>query len=174
MLKPIRSILFATDLTVNCQQALEYTVAVATSFSATIYMLHVIERLPDNARARVKELLGKHKWDELVNSHQKAAHKSLLGKQSTSSKLRQSLHEYCQQVRLDDNSCDFHSSEIIISDGDIIEDILQSAKKNECDLIVLGGCRNIFGKRTIGNITKGVLKNSSIPVTIAPSLNDQD
>ncbi len=174
MLKPIRSILFATDLTPNCQQALEYTIAIATRFRATIYMLHVIEKLPDNARDRVKELLGKHKWDDLVTSHQEAAHKSLLGKQSTTVEVRQALMDFCQAEGIDDDSCDFQSTEIIITDGDLVDDILRNAQKNECDLIVLGGYKNIFGKTTVGNITKGVLKNSSVPVTIAPGLGEKE
>lgn len=174
MLKPIRSILFATDLTQNCQQALEYTIAVATKFRATIYMLHVIERLPDNARDRLKELLGRHKWDDLVTSHQEAAHKSLLGKQSTSVQVRQALVEFCQTEGIEDNVCDFQSTEIIITDGDIVDDILQNAEKNECDLIVLGSYRNIFGKTIVGSTTKKVLKNSKVPVTIAPGLGNKE
>jgi len=68
MLKPIRSILFATDLTSNCQSALEFTVSVATRFYATIYMLHVIEKLPDHMSERLKGLLGKHQWEEMVGN----------------------------------------------------------------------------------------------------------
>lgn len=170
MLKPIRSILFATDLTQNCQQALEYTIATATRFRATIYMLHVIEKLPDNARERVRDLLGHHKWEDLVSSQQEAAHKSLLGKQSTSVEVREALVEFCQTEGIDDNACDFQSTEIIITDGDVVDDILFTAEKNECDLIVLGAYRNIFGKSNIGNTAKKVLKNSNVPVTLAPGL----
>jgi len=174
MSKPIRSILFATDLTPNCQQALEYTIAIATRFAATIYMLHVIERLPDNERDRLKNLLGKHQWDELVNSRQETGHKSLLGKQSTGAEVRQALRDFCKLEGIQDSSCDFHSSEIIVTDGDIIGDILQNAEKNECDLIVLGGYRNIFGRTHIGSTIKEVLENSSVPVTIVPATKNKE
>lgn len=170
MLKPIRSILFATDLTQNCQPALDFTIAIATRFQATIYLLHVIEKLPDNVSGRLKGLLGTHQWDSLVGSHQESAHRSLLGKQSTSSGIRESLRNFCLQEGLEDNSCDFQSSEIIITDGDLIEDILSSAEKNECDMIVLGGHRNIFAKSSIGSTAKGVLKMSKIAVTVVPSV----
>ncbi len=170
MLKPIRSILFATDLTPNCQQALDFTIAIATRFQATIYMLHVIEKLPEHLGGRLKGLLGTHQWESMVGNQRESAHKSLLGKQSTSSGIRESLRNFCKQEGLEDTSCDFTSSEIIITDGILIEDILNSAETNECDLIVLGGHKNVFAKTSLGSTAKGVLKKSKIPVTVVPSV----
>ena len=105
----------------------------------------------------------------MVGSHKESAHQSLLGKQSTSSGIRESLRNFCQQEGLEENSCDFKSSEIIITDGEVIEDILSSAEKNECDLIVLGGHRNVFSKSSLGSTAKGVLKKSIVAVTVVPS-----
>lgn len=169
MIKPIRSILFATDLTTDCQAALDFTMAQATRFHATVYLLHVIEKLPDHMNERLKDLLGTHEWDKMVNSHQEDAHKSMLGKTSTNTVIRQAIHDFCKEVGIDDKTCDFQSREIIISDGDIVEDIIENAEKNECDLIVLGGHKTIFSKTSIGSTIKGVLKNSTIPVTVVPS-----
>lgn len=171
MLKPIQSILFATDLTPNCQQALDFTIAVATRFNATIYMLHVIEKLPNNIDEKLKDLLGKHQWEDLVSSHQANARRSLLGKQSTNSRVREAVRSFCKEVGMEENSCDFKSSEIIISDGEIAEEILAKAAENECDLIVLGGHKNLFSvSSNVGSTTKAVLKKAKIPVTIAPPL----
>jgi nucleotide-binding universal stress UspA family protein len=171
MLKPIQSILFATDLTPNCQQALDFTIAVATRFNATIYMLHVIEKLPNNIDEKLKDLLGKHQWEDLVSSHQANARRSLLGKQSTNSRVRDAVRNFCKEVGIEDNACDFHSNEIIISDGDIAEEILAKAADYECDLIVLGGHKNLFSTSSnVGSTTKAVLKKAKIPVTIAPPL----
>jgi len=170
MLKPIRSILFATDLTPNCQPALEFTIAIATRFQATIHMLHVIEKLPEQYSGRLKGLLGNHQWEDRVKAEQENVHKSLLGKQSTSSGIRSSIRNFCQQEGIEDASCDFKSSEIIISDGELIEEILENAEKNECDLIVLGGGhRKVFSKSSLSNTAKGVLKKSKIAVTVVPS-----
>ncbi|MFW2366039.1 MAG: universal stress protein [Desulforhopalus sp.] len=170
MLKPIRSILFATDLTPNCQPALDFTIAMATRFHATIYMLHVIEKLPGHMNDRLKDLLGNHEWTKMVDSHRMTAHKSLVGKTSTNDVVREAIHNFCKQEGIDDGSCDFQSREIIISDGEIIEDILENAEQNECDLIVLGGHQNLFSKTAVGSTTKGVLKKSTIPVTVVPPI----
>jgi len=172
MIKPIRSILFATDLTQNCQPALDLTIAIATRFQATIYMLHVIEKLPDNLSGRLKGLLGTHQWESMVGAHRESAHRSLLGKQSTSAGIREAVNNFCRQEGLEDAACDFKSSEIIITDGELIEDILDNAEKNKCDLIVLGGHKNVFAKTSLGSTAKGVLKRSKIPVTVVPSLID--
>lgn len=170
MLKPIRSILFATDLTPNCQQALDFTIAIATRFHATIYMLYVMEKLPEQMIRRARGILGTHQWKNMIDSHQMAAHKSLLGKQFTDNNIREAVRNFCNQEGIDNDSCDFKSREIIISDGDVIEDILKSAETNKCDLIVLGGRQNIFSKTSLGSTLKGVLKKSKIPVTVVPSL----
>lgn len=169
MLKPVRSILFATDLTPNCQPALDFTISMATRFHATIYMLHVIEKLPEQMGDRLKDLLGTHQWEEMVDTHKSAAHKSLVGKRSTNDVVRDAVHNFCQQEGIDEDSCDFQSREIIISDGDIVEDILKNAEANECDLIVLGGHRSMFAKTSVGRTVKGVMKRSKIPVTLVPS-----
>ncbi len=170
MLKPIRSILFATDLTPNCQQALDFTIAIATCFKATIYMLYVIEKLPDRlVSGKLRGLIGTHQWKSLIESHQMTAHRSLLGKQSTDSHVREAVRNFCQQAGIGDDSGDFKSREIIISDGELIEDILINAEKNECDLIVLGGHKNVFANTSLGGTVKGVLKKSKIPVTVVPS-----
>lgn len=169
MLKSIRSILFATDLTANCQQALDFTIAVATRFHATIYMLYVMEKLPDHMVGRARGILGTHQWKNMVDAHHMAAHKSLLGKQFTDTRIREAVHNFCTQEGIDNGSCDFESREIIISDGEVVDDILKSAETNNCDLIVLGGHKNIFSQTSLGSTVKGVLRNSKIPVTVVPS-----
>ena len=101
MIKPFQSILFATDLSQNCQQALEFTIAMATRFKAIIYMLHVIENLPENVEGRLKDLLGKHQWEDLVNAQQANVRKSLLGKKSTNVEVREKVQNFCKLAGID-------------------------------------------------------------------------
>ncbi len=172
MLKPIRSILFATDLTQNCQPALEFTIGLATSFRATIYMLHVIEKLPEHMDERLKDLLGRHQWEDMINSHQMNARRSLLGKKSTNAVVREAVHDFCKEAGIDENACDFNSREIIISDGDVVEEVLKHADSNECDLIVLGAHRTVFANTSVGSTTKNILKKAKVAVTIVPPEED--
>jgi len=168
MLKPLKSILFATDLSANCQPAYDFTLALATRFQATIYLLHVIEPLPDNVGGRLKDLLGRHQWEDMINSQQTNVRHSLLGKTPTNTVVRNALNNFCGQAGMDQESCNFNSREIIISEGDVDEEILKQAGENECDLIVLGGHKNLFSKTSLGTTTKTVLKRSKVPVTVVP------
>jgi nucleotide-binding universal stress UspA family protein len=168
MLKPIRSILFATDLSKNCQPAYDFALSLATQFHATIYLLHVIEPLPDNVEGRLKDLLGKHQWEDMINSQQTNVRRSLLGKTPTNTVVRDALNSFCSQAGIDEDACKFNSREIIISDGDMDEEILKHAEENDCDLIVLGGHKNLFAKTSVGSTTKTVLKKSKVPVTVVP------
>ncbi len=171
MLKPIRSILFATDLTPNCQPALDFSLSLATSMNAKVYMLHVIEPLPENMDERLKDLLGAHQWEKMVASHEHNARKSLLGKQSTNSVIRETIYKFCKQEGIDSESCNFEAHQILISDGEIIADILKAAEENSCDLIVVGGQQNsLFFKTPHSTTAKGLLKKSKIPVTVVPAI----
>ena len=170
MLKPIESILFATDLTSNCQQALNFSIAMATRFQATIYMLHVIEQLPEGVEGRVKDLLGRHKWDDIVNAQHAKVHQSLTGKTSVNQMVREEIQNFCKLVGIDDTIGEIKAREIIICNGYIAENIIAQAKENACDLIVLGAKTGIFSKTSLGSIIKSVLKDSKIPVTIVPAI----
>ena len=168
MLKPIQSILFATDLTENCQPAFEFTLSLAVKFQATVCLLHVIEPLPDNVKGRLKSLIGKHKWEDMIHSQQTSAHRSLLGKKPANTVVKDALNSFCNQTGVDDEACTYQSREIIISDGDVNDEILRHAAENDCELIVLGGHKNLFSKTSVGSTTKTVLKKSKIPVTVVP------
>lgn len=166
MIKSIKSILFATDLTDDCKPALEFTIALATRFQATIFMLHVIEKIPDSVRC----LIGTYEWESMVSAHRNSAHKSLLGKKSSMIEMREAINNFCKLEDIDESSYNFKSSEIIITDGVVIDDIIENAEKNKCDLIVLGCHRNVLGKSSIGSTIKSVMKNSRIAVTVVPVL----
>jgi nucleotide-binding universal stress UspA family protein len=171
MLKPIQSILFATDLTSNCQQALEFTLAMATRFQATIYMLHVIEKLPEGVEGRLKDLLGRHKWDDIVNAQHADVHRSLTGKTSVNRMVREDIQNFCNLVGIDDSPTELQAREIIISNGYVAENIIAHAKENNCNLIVLGAKNGLFSKTSVGLIIKSVLKDTKIPVTIVPKID---
>lgn len=172
MLKPIKSILFATDLSKNCQAALDFTNAMATRFQSKVYLLHVIEDLPEGVDGRLKNLLGRHKWEDLVNAQQANVHKSLTGKTSVNQMIRNDIQNFCKMVGIDDAACDMSTREILISQGNIAEQISAQAKEFDCDLIILGAKKGLFSKTSVGGIIKTVLKESKIPVTVVPKYEE--
>ncbi|MFV0438690.1 MAG: universal stress protein [Desulfopila sp.] len=172
MLKPVQSILFATDLTENCQQALEFTFILASNFNATVVMLHIIQHLPVDIEGKLKGLLGRHQWDELVNAQQEFVRKSLLGKKTTAEKIKEQVKIFCQLPGGKILDHQVQSKEIIISEGEVINVILDQARKNRCDLIVLGAKENYLARNSIGATIHGVLERAITPVSIIPAKSE--
>jgi nucleotide-binding universal stress UspA family protein len=168
MLKPVTAILFATDLSENCRAALDFTNAMATRFQAKVFLLHVVEDLPEGVDGMLKSLLGRHKWQDIVTAQTENVHKSLTGKTTINSKIRYDIQNFCKVIGIDDAACDTASREILINQGDVADTIISMAKETSCDLIVLGAKKGVFSKTSVGGIIKSVLKGSKIPVTIVP------
>jgi len=169
MFKPISSILFATNLTDHCKPAFDYAASLATRYQATLVLLHVIEKMPDYVEGRLRGMLGEKQWREMAKAHENNARQTLIGKQSESRLIREALEKFCIEAGIDDNSCGYHSREIVVTDGEIVEEILENAEKFECNTIIMGARQGYISKgTTIGPHIKGVLRQSKIPVTIIP------
>ena len=171
MLSPLRTVLFATDLTPSCQNALEFAVAQATRFEATIVLLHVIESLPDTVEGRLKGQFGKHKWQDIVHSQESNVQQTLTGKISANAKIKQEIQQFCQNAGIDLLQCQLPTPEILIAHGNIGEKIVESAEELGCDLIVLGAKKGVFSNILTGSTLKAVFSQARVPVTIVPSVS---
>lgn len=168
MIKPIKSILFSTNLSDNCKPALDLSISLATRYQASLVFLHVIEEMPDYAENRLRGLLGENKWRELNAEHQKSAYQQLIGKRSTSRMIRTALEKYCDEAGIEEASCGFQSREIVLTDGDLIDDIIKTSKQHKCDLIVMGARKGWLKDNAIGARIKQVLRRSTVPVLVVP------
>jgi nucleotide-binding universal stress UspA family protein len=60
-------------------------------------------------------------------------------------------------------------SGIVIKEGDAVEEILNTAEEEGCDMIVLGTHRKGWLKQTLlGSVAKSVLERTRKPVLIIP------
>ncbi len=168
MFKQVSSILFATNLSESCRKAFDFTAAMATRFQATIVLLHVMEKMPDYVEASLRRHLGKEQWAELQETHERTAQEELIGKKSSNRLIREALDQFCSQVGIDDDACGYHSREIVITDGDVVEDIIETSKKHNCDLIIMGTREGFLSKNSIGAVIKSVMRQSRIPVMVVP------
>jgi nucleotide-binding universal stress UspA family protein len=167
-MKPLTSILFATNLTENCRPAFDFAASMATRYQATLVLLHVLEKIPDYVESRLRGMLGEEKWKEYVDSHEKTARDALIGKKSESRMIRQALEQFCAEAGIDDDSCGYHSREIVLTDGEVVEDIVTNAKEYNCDLIVMGAHQGFITGTSIGSTIKNVLRESKRPVLVVP------
>ena len=168
MFKPIQSILFATNLSENCRTAFDFAASMATRYQATLILLHVVEKMPEYVEGRLKGLLGEKQWQEMSQSHADNARQALIGKKSSSKLIRDALDRFCADAGIDDASCGYHSREIVVADGEIVEEVIEQSKKYNADLIILGTRDGFLSDNRIGQTIKTILRNSKIPVMVVP------
>jgi nucleotide-binding universal stress UspA family protein len=169
MIRPLKTILFATNLSDSCAQAFELAAGLAIRYQATLVLLHVVEKAPDYVEGRLKALLGKKQWDEMVDHLADDAQRALIAKKTSNTIIRDALDRFCTMAGIEDASCDYHSREIVVSNGDVVEDILYYAKTFNTDVIILGARKGMLSETAIGSTIKSVLKKSKRPVLVVPS-----
>ena len=167
-MKPVSSILFATNLTENCRPAFEFAASMATRYQATLVLLHVLEKIPDYVEARLRGMLGDEKWKEYTAAHEKTARDTLIAKKSDSKMIREVLENFCAEAGIDDDACGYHSREIVLTDGEVVEDIITQARNYNCDLIVMGAHQGFITGTSVGATIKNVLRGSKKPVLVVP------
>ncbi|MGA7156356.1 MAG: universal stress protein [Acidobacteriaceae bacterium] len=134
----IKRILFATDFLESSRLALDYAVAFASHFQATIVMLHVVEL--SQAAAEVETV-----WQ--VGSRMRAA----------ATKRVHSLADGVKRLGL--------QVEVLVEEGIPADVILRTAASNQIDLLVLGvhGVHRGIEHLLIGSNTEKILLEASCP-----------
>ncbi|WP_459947714.1 universal stress protein [Desulfocastanea catecholica] len=167
-MKPVSSILFATNLTENCRPAFEFAASMAIRYQATLVLLHVFEKIPNYAEGSLHSILGNDKWKEYKAAHEKTARETLISKKSDSRMIHEMLQNFCVEAGIEGDNCGYQSREIVITDGDVVEEIVTNARKYKCDLIVMGAHQGFLTGTSIGTTIKNVLRNSKKPVLVVP------
>lgn len=168
MVNQLKSILLATNLKEYNKVAFDVAVSLATHYSAKLVLLHVLEKIPEQAGASLRWIFGEEQLKQLHDDKVEKRRQSLVGKNISSAVIRSALDDYCERTGIDAESCGIVPREIIISEGDIVEDILKYSKDHDCGMIVLGAHEGLFSKSAISLNIKRVLKQSTIPVLIVP------
>ena len=169
MIKPLKTILFATNLNESCNQAFQMAATLAIRYQATLVLLHVIEKSPDYVEGRLKALMGEAEWNNMLDSLTEDAQKTLIAKRSSNTMIRDALDHFCTVAGIENNSCEYHSREIVVSSGDVVEDILHYSKIFNCDIILLGARKGMLSETAIGSTIKSVLRKSKKPVLVVPA-----
>ncbi len=144
MTKPIKQILWATDFSDESKEALAYADFFAKTFKAKLTALHVV---PDFAPALYEA------WPEV---------QAELAGQIEASKIS-------AKVKLD-HMCETGGvcpNKVVVAEGSAASVILQTAKKEGADLIVVGR-QGISGREQnlIGSVTHRILRGSRVPVLV--------
>lgn len=154
MLPQIKKILYATDLSKNSSYAFYYAVDIAKKNNAKIVILHAVEPVPAYAT-----LYGEV-TDQIERDWQKEATEN----------VRKLLQNFCQTAeRQLGPPCAELVSNVLVQLGHPVEEILNVAEDEGCDLIVLGNHGKGFLKQTfLGSVSRRVLDRTRKPVFIIP------
>lgn len=144
MIKPFKQILWATDFSEESKEALAYADFMAKAFKAKLIALHVV---PDFAPALYEA------WPEVEAT--------LIGQieaSKTNAKIK--LDQMCQSQGV----C---PAKIVIAEGSAAAVILQTARREGADLIVVGR-KGVSGPELnlIGSVTTRILRGSLVPVLV--------
>lgn len=174
MFRNIKCLLFPTNLSENCRNALEASIAIAAQNQATLILLHVFDKeIPDHIEAHFVSLLGEKKWEDIKKRHEEDVYQTLTGKLSAVKVGENVIREYSEEAGIYNAAPGFNWKEIVVEHPDIPGTILKQAVKHNCDLVILGSREGFFGWNSIGSKTKGVLRNCRIPVMIVPSRHEK-
>ena len=172
MLKGIKTILFTSNLSATSRVTFSHAAVLAIQLKAKIVLLHVIEKLPENYESRMMGLFGFSKWHEVLLQHKEEARHALVGKISNKQMIRSALSEFCRESGIDNDQCGIIQNEIVVKEGDVVEEILLSATEHSCDLIIMGASKGLLSGISVGHNIKSVLKKSTVPTLVVPTGQD--
>lgn len=169
MPKPIKKILFATDLSKECQGAYDYAVTLAFSCQGGITLLHVIESPAENIEDQLKNLFGDERYKQIMTKHEQSTRSILIGKRKEADIIESALFRFCEDRKDSHPGCYLQPDEIVIKHGNIVKEILSTAAEKEMDLIILSSHKTILtGVSSVSRVPKNILRLSKIPVMIVP------
>ena len=169
MMKTLKTILLPTNICESCMHAFNLGAVLAERFRATLVILHVIDAPAADIEARLQRLLGKEAWGHLLDGRQADARNSLIGKKTANRLIRDAMDHFCTLSGIAENAAGRHAREIVVTNGNVVEDILYYSKTFNCELILLGARRGDMVETELGPTVSAVLRKSQIPVLLAPS-----
>ncbi len=161
----IRKILYATDLSENAAHAFSYAVSLANQYGAGITILHVFAEIP--GEEYITNMIPPDTWEGIKKRHFSEARDKLIGKKRDHIVMKEVLEAFSEEAKVNAKDQSFVTDEILIRTGAPAEIIVQTAKEQNCDLIVMGTHgHGIISEVLIGSTAKWVVRHSPIPVLV--------
>jgi len=157
MIPKIKKILYATDLSKNSAYAFFYAVDMAKNNGAEIVILHSIEP-PRHITYVGVEL------EDMIKEAEKQK------REAEFNEIKKRVEEFCKKMDAHASfSCLALVSKTLVPVGNPVEEILEAANEENCDVIVLGTHGKGFLKQTfIGSVAIKVLERARKPVFVIP------
>jgi nucleotide-binding universal stress UspA family protein len=156
----IKKILYATDLTKNASYAFYFAVDMAQKHGAKIVILHCIGAIPPSV----------YYEGGIVDGGQFLKKAKDQEKADDVAEIRKRLQEFCQKVESRIGApCIDLVSDVVVKEGYAVEEILNTADTEGCDVIVLGTHgKGLLRQAFLGSVARSVLERTRKPVFIVP------
>jgi len=169
----IKKILYATDLSENARKAFAYAVSLADKYNAKITIIHTVLDSPD-INNYLLGYVDKKKWDDIKQQQVQEAKDILIDKKKDIKLIKQALGFFYEDAKNSFDNQSFELDEVIVNRGNPVEQILNSAKEKDCDVIVMGSHgHHSLVDAMIGSTAMRVIRRAEKPVFIV-RMNQDD
>ncbi len=167
MTPEIKNILFTTDLSKQARHAFNYALSLANQYGASLTILYVLEDPSPSQSAYLQAFIGDERWEELRQSHEQEIRQILIGKQREGAMIREALGEMFSETQKQFKAPGLKAEEIVVTQGDAVDCILQEADARQSDLIVMGyHARGRMEAAIVGSVSRRILRRAKVPVLL--------
>ncbi|GAB4181401.1 MAG: universal stress protein [Geothermobacteraceae bacterium] len=159
MLPKYKTILVATDLTPNSENAFKHAVMLAREHNADIHLLHVIPEVDATFRTYVSAVMGEGKLNEFEKAHEDEAKEEV--RREIDLFARTELKDHPEDLKRFAGTTVVH--------GHPVPTILKLADELDADVIVMGTHgKGALEYTFLGSTAEKVLRKSKRPVFVVP------
>ena len=159
MIRRIKNILYATDLSKNSAYAFRYAVNSAQKHDAQIHILHVIETVPPSTEGLLSSIFGEDKIQKIRGE----------SKKNLAKRIKERVNQFAERELKDDPETLKRVASITVVLGDPANEIPGKADELNCEIVIMGTHgKGIIGHTFLGSVSEKVLHRISKPVFIIP------
>jgi nucleotide-binding universal stress UspA family protein len=151
----MKRILIALDNNAGAQRIAETGYELAEALRADIILMHVTSDATYYSSLNYSPILGYNSFSNLDALQT-----------DTVEELRRTAEDYLENVK---RNLGDETIETVVKEGDYAQNILQTAKEMNADMIVMGThSRKGFDKVLLGSVAENVLHHTTIPLFVIP------
>jgi len=162
-----KNILFPTDLSNKSRVAFDHAMSLANRYGSRMTILHVLEERSRTSSNLLTTYLGMEKLQEIADIQKQDTRKAMIGKKKEALMIKEALTAFCDAAKNDHAECEFimDDVEIVIAEGNVVDEILAETEKRHCDLIVMGyHARGKIEGAVVGSTSQRLLRKCRRPV----------
>lgn len=161
----IKNILFTTDLSKQAALAFDHAVGLTKQYGAGLTILFVMEDTPQVHGQDFKDFLGEKRWAEVRQTYEQNVREILIGKRREGAMIRQALGEMLASAQGQFGGEKRTADEIVVTQGDVVDCILNEVRSRQIDLIVMGyHAKGRLEAALAGSVSRSVLRKVDVPV----------